>query len=701
MEDFIGVTKSGRYAINAARNMAKMLGHNNIGAEHLLLGVLADPGAAASVLQGITLDAAREVIISIEGRGSDDTNVEELVYAPSYKRILAQSADEARALEQDAVSVEHILLALMREREDIAATVLRKLGLDLDKAREELLHALETEAPSPSPENGGHAMPDWKQPLYAYAIEREGGWSFSKMKELEEIYTLLGGYQDANEHLKGVLSKVQGEYEKEANAVNCSDNISVVEHALQNLRNMDGYGDSAALIAKGEERLHMLRERERMEQENRERAGKRRKRMQWLLMTATLVVAVAALVVYHLIVLPGYVRKGDELLENRQYAEAVASYEKAGREDKTVEAQTEWGKALRAALDYEGAIEHFREAGEESYVNEAIRAWGQQLLDEGEYEAAVEKLSEQDLKDSLYDAYRAWSDHLAETESAAAAIEMLYHIPESPDREARIAELQLQQADESLALLKEHDQNGEKDNDYARGLGEPISDLNAQLKYCRGLAEAGYSLTSVYPDGVHVSNVSLGQYQIDEIQNSNDEAPDIDISRVLLFERIEKPFEDYDEDKPELALRDRHDDSLFDVKLLPGLMFSLIPEAVAESWDDASCIVLLDNVYEQSGTITVETTFMNYTTSITTKDYPFYSAVSCMCAYPKDNPKIGCILAYTIVDPVCADDEWFDLNKSTNTVLEGQYRVAEFDQDLLNDDMRVSLLLLSLYYLYD
>lgn len=665
MADSIQVTGSGKRAINAARNEARALRRSNVGTEHLLLGVLTDPGAAASVLRGITLDAAREMIISILGRGIDDTDVSQLVYSPRSKKILTQSADEAKALGQDAVSVEHILLALMREREGVAARVLCKMGLDLDRAREELLHALGAKVHGDSSENSGNVMPDWKKPLYEYAVNQERSWSFSKLEELKEIYTLLGGYQDADERLKGVLSKAQSEFEREADTVNRSDDIGKVERALRNLRDMNGYGDSVAAIAKGEEHLNMLRERERAEQEARERAEKRKKRMYWLIAATAAVVVVIAAVAYYQVILPGYVRKGDELLGQGQYAEAIASYEKASREDKTVEAQIEWGKALCAELDYEGAIEHFREAGEENYT---------------------------------YDAYRAWSDHLAETDSAAAAIEMLYNTPESSEREARLAELQLQRADESLALLKEHDQSGEKDSDYARELGQPISDLTSQLKYCRGLAEAGYNLNSVYPEGVNVSNVPLGQYQIEDIQDIEDGKLDLDTSRMLLFERTEKPFEDYYEYSPELPLRDRHDDSLFDVKLLPGQMFDLMPDAVAENWDDASCIVLLDNIYVESGTIThTETRTMNGIPMRTTsKDYPYYSAISSICAYSKDTPQIGTVMDIESVDPICANDEWFNQNKGSTTVLQGRYRVGIFNYESLYEDLTVSLLLLSL-----
>ena len=65
-----------------------------------------------------------------------------MVYTPRTKKVLEQSVREARDLKQNYVGTEHILLALMREREGVAAHVMIKMGMDLNKAREELLRAL-------------------------------------------------------------------------------------------------------------------------------------------------------------------------------------------------------------------------------------------------------------------------------------------------------------------------------------------------------------------------------------------------------------------------------------------------------------------------------------------------------------------------------------------------------------------------------
>jgi len=142
MAYFAKFTERGQRALLAAQKEAAQLGRTYVGTEHLLLGVLTEPGGASGVLRGITLDAARNEIIQILGRGEDSVQGKQMVYTPRTKKVLEQSVREARELKQNYVSTEHILLALMREREGVAAHVLIKMGVDLSKARDELLRIL-------------------------------------------------------------------------------------------------------------------------------------------------------------------------------------------------------------------------------------------------------------------------------------------------------------------------------------------------------------------------------------------------------------------------------------------------------------------------------------------------------------------------------------------------------------------------------
>ena len=142
MAQFAQFTDRGQRALRAAQDEAAKLGRSYVGTEHLLLGVLTEPGAASMVLKGIKLDAVRAEVIQILGRGEENTDGKQMVYTPRTKKVLEQSVREARELKQNYVSTEHILLALMREREGVAAHVLIKMGVDLSKAREELLNIL-------------------------------------------------------------------------------------------------------------------------------------------------------------------------------------------------------------------------------------------------------------------------------------------------------------------------------------------------------------------------------------------------------------------------------------------------------------------------------------------------------------------------------------------------------------------------------
>ena len=150
MPYFAKFTERGQRALLAAQREAALLGRTYVGTEHLLLGVLTDPGAAQEVLKGISLESAREEIIQILGRGDNEEPVKTMVYTPRTKKVLEQSAREARSLKQNYVGVEHIFLALMREREGVAAHVLIKMGLDLNKARDELLRAISGSVPEES-----------------------------------------------------------------------------------------------------------------------------------------------------------------------------------------------------------------------------------------------------------------------------------------------------------------------------------------------------------------------------------------------------------------------------------------------------------------------------------------------------------------------------------------------------------------------
>ena len=207
MAYFAKFTERGQRALLAAQTEAAQLGRTYVGTEHLLLGVLTEPGGAVPVLRGITLDAAREEIIQILGRGDDAPQGKQMVYTPRTKKVLEQSVREARDLKQNYVSTEHILLALMREREGVAAHVLIKMGMDLSKARDELLRILTGAEDEAAPQDASGAdtptLNQYSHDLTSLARGGELDPVVGREKEIERIVQILSRRRKNNPVLIG------------------------------------------------------------------------------------------------------------------------------------------------------------------------------------------------------------------------------------------------------------------------------------------------------------------------------------------------------------------------------------------------------------------------------------------------------------------------------------------------------------------
>ena len=92
MAYFAKFTERGQRALIAAQKEAAQLGRTYVGTEHLLLGVLNEPGGAVSVLRNITLDAARNEIVQILGRGEDSVEGKQMVYTPGPRRCWSRAS---------------------------------------------------------------------------------------------------------------------------------------------------------------------------------------------------------------------------------------------------------------------------------------------------------------------------------------------------------------------------------------------------------------------------------------------------------------------------------------------------------------------------------------------------------------------------------------------------------------------------------
>ncbi|MCP9917668.1 ATP-dependent Clp protease ATP-binding subunit [Cyanobium sp. ATX 6F1] len=143
--------------IMLAQEEARRLGHNFVGTEQILLGLIGEgTGVAAKVLKsmGVNLKDARVEVEKIIGRGSGFVAVE-IPFTPRAKRVLELSLEEARQLGHNYIGTEHLLLGLIREGEGVAARVLENLGVDLAKVRTQVIRMLGETAEVTSGGGGG------------------------------------------------------------------------------------------------------------------------------------------------------------------------------------------------------------------------------------------------------------------------------------------------------------------------------------------------------------------------------------------------------------------------------------------------------------------------------------------------------------------------------------------------------------------
>ncbi len=152
-------TDRARRVVVLAQEEARMLNHNYIGTEHLLLGLIHEgEGVAARALEslGVSLEAVRAQVEEIIGQGQQAPSGH-IPFSPRAKKVLELSLRESRQLGHDYIGTEHLLLGLLREGEGVAAQVLVRLGADLNRVRQqviELLHGHRGEEPAGSAAGG-------------------------------------------------------------------------------------------------------------------------------------------------------------------------------------------------------------------------------------------------------------------------------------------------------------------------------------------------------------------------------------------------------------------------------------------------------------------------------------------------------------------------------------------------------------------
>ena len=150
-------TDRARRVVVLAQEEARLLNHNYIGTEHILLGLIHEgEGVAARGLEslGIDLDSVRAKVIEIIGQGSQAPSGH-IPFTPRAKKVLELSLREALQLGHNYIGTEHILLGLIREGEGVAAQVLQKLGAELHKVRQTVIQLLSGSTSEEGASSGG------------------------------------------------------------------------------------------------------------------------------------------------------------------------------------------------------------------------------------------------------------------------------------------------------------------------------------------------------------------------------------------------------------------------------------------------------------------------------------------------------------------------------------------------------------------
>ncbi|MET0727242.1 MAG: Clp protease N-terminal domain-containing protein, partial [Acidimicrobiales bacterium] len=215
-------TDRARRVVVLAQEEARLLNHNYIGTEHILLGLIHEgEGVAAKALEslGISLEAVRSQVEEIIGQGGSSPSGH-IPFTPRAKKVLELSLREALQLGHNYIGTEHILLGLIREGEGVAAQVLVKLGADLSRVRQQVIQLLSGyQGPGGSAEKAGAAagpgapgqeaasgslvLDQFGRNLTQQAREKKLDPVIGRAKEIERVMQVLSRRQKNNPVLVG------------------------------------------------------------------------------------------------------------------------------------------------------------------------------------------------------------------------------------------------------------------------------------------------------------------------------------------------------------------------------------------------------------------------------------------------------------------------------------------------------------------
>ncbi|HLH83968.1 MAG TPA: ATP-dependent Clp protease ATP-binding subunit [Trebonia sp.] len=208
-------TDRARRVVVLAQEEARMLNHNYIGTEHILLGLIHEgEGVAAKALEslGISLEAVRQQVEEIIGQGQQAPSGH-IPFTPRAKKVLELSLREALQLGHNYIGTEHILLGLIREGDGVAAQVLVKLGADLNRVRQQviqLLHGYQGKEPASASSGSTESAPSTSLVLDQFGRNLTQGAREGKLdpvigreKEIERVMQVLSRRTKNNPVLVG------------------------------------------------------------------------------------------------------------------------------------------------------------------------------------------------------------------------------------------------------------------------------------------------------------------------------------------------------------------------------------------------------------------------------------------------------------------------------------------------------------------
>src|SRR5437870_1783918 len=194
-------TDRARRVVVLAQEEARMLNHNYIGTEHLLLGLIHEgEGVAAKALESmnISLEGVRQQVEEIIGQGQA-APTGHIPFTPRAKKVLELSLREALQLGHNYIGTEHILLGLIREGEAVAAQVLQQLGADLNRVRQQVIQLLSgytakgkgEGAPGEQTPQGSMVLDQFGRNLTQLARDTKLDPVIGREKEIERVMQVL------------------------------------------------------------------------------------------------------------------------------------------------------------------------------------------------------------------------------------------------------------------------------------------------------------------------------------------------------------------------------------------------------------------------------------------------------------------------------------------------------------------------------